>query len=102
MTLFFAPFSVIQQNVQSIKKKVQWLKCPLFSKAEVFVFQEIFLKEGDSFSYPGMVIYRQDRTSKGDGLVIAVNNKFPSVLIDLTSYRTQNVEALRIKIWIDK
>lgn len=102
MAIFSVPFSVIQWNIRGIRNKIQWLKCPPFSKAEGFVFQESLLKDGDSFSYPGIMIYRQDRTSRGGGLVTAINNKFTSAQIDLASLSTQGVEALGVNIWINR
>lgn len=48
-----------------------------------------------------MGIYRQDRTSTGSGLVTDVNNKFLTVLFDLSSFSTNGVEALGVKIWIN-
>lgn len=49
-----------------------------------------------------MIIYRWDRTSRGGGLLTAANNKLTSAQIDLASLSTLEVEALEVKIWINR
>lgn len=71
------------------------------------------LLEGRGFHFSGVLSKRgfliqkwwlinKNRASRGGGLITAVNNKFSSVLIDLTSFSTQSGEVLGVKIWINK
>ena len=42
------PFSIIQWNARGISNKSHWLKFQPFCSADIFVFQEIFLKPDQS------------------------------------------------------
>ena len=54
--------TIIQRNARGFRQKYNWFHFFLFITADVFVFQNSFLKPTDSLSLPRVCIYRKDRT----------------------------------------
>ena len=95
--------SLIQWNVRGLVPKSHWLKFWQFCKADIFAFQETFLKPDISFSIKNMIIYRYDRTiSRGGGLLVAVRNRFSSADISNDIPPSPGVEFLAVKVRVNR
>lgn len=99
LVLVSQPYLIIQWNVRGIRQKRTWLSLSPFCSAEIFVFQESFLKPDVDFSIPNKTIYRNDRSGRGGGLLTAVCCRFPSVKLDLDGLASPDVELLGVKFW---
>ncbi len=96
-----ANLCVLQWNSHSILNKLHWFKNPTFTKPQVLVFQESFLKPGLSFNLPNKIIYRKDRKNlRGGGLIIAIDSKISSREFEFNNLISSDVEILAVKIFI--
>ena len=94
----------IHLNVNSLRNKFQCLKDVIGQNIDIFLVSETKLNDLfpdaqfliDGFRQP----YRKDRTAKGGGLMLYVNNNIPSRVIDITFVPL--IEALVIEINLKK
>lgn len=89
----------IQWNARSIKNKGFWLNQSIFENADILLIQETFLTPEDNLNIKNKVTYREDRPSRGGGLLTAINKKLPSQKVNLNPPTSEN-EILCVKVYI--
>ncbi|XP_043471434.1 uncharacterized protein LOC122507201 [Leptopilina heterotoma] len=106
--LHSSSFEIYYQNVRGLRTKLLTLRKSIpVNSAVVFVFTETWLHSSinsNELGFKNFTIYRCDRSSltssslRGGGVLIAVNNDFPSVLIP-TRCSTIEMVFIRVKVF---
>lgn len=98
--------TVLQWNARSVLPKSAELEAYLNydnSKPDVICIQETWLKDTDTFDFPGYKMFRTDRIiqdgrSKGGGVATMIKETIPSIQIDLSPHQIQELESLTVDI----